>query len=204
MISLIVFIACLTTAHAACSCKPFETVKEAFCQSDYVLLARVLSINSKDSESPTNAANDTNTTASGTWNYRIWHVQTWKGPVVATSVLTTPNGECGVTGLLQDWDYFLTGKKGKNGEVTFTSCDFVMPWTDLTPGEHDLLLELMWDPKKCEEKDDEKKVEENDEKKVEGNDEKKDEENDEENVEENDDKNVEENNGENVEENNGE
>ncbi|KIH60465.1 hypothetical protein ANCDUO_09287 [Ancylostoma duodenale] len=114
-----------------------------------VLLARVLSINSKNGESSTNAANDTNSTASGTWNYRIWHVRTWKGPIVATSALTTPNSECGVTGLLKDWDYFLTGKKGSDGGITFTSCDFVMPWTDITPGEHDLLMELMWDPKKC-------------------------------------------------------
>ncbi|RCN26398.1 hypothetical protein ANCCAN_27876, partial [Ancylostoma caninum] len=142
-----------------------------------VLLAKVLSIN--NGELSTDAANDTNTTNSGTWNYNIWHLRTWKGPVVATSALTTPNSEeaCGVTGLLEGWDYLLTGKKGKDGEITFTSCDLVMAWYDVTAEERDLLRDLREDPKKCDEKDDEKSdddtgVKESDEKKVEGNDEK--------------------------------
>ncbi|RCN43338.1 hypothetical protein ANCCAN_10663 [Ancylostoma caninum] len=48
------------------------------------------------------------TTANGTWSYHVWHMRTWKGPVVDTSVLTTSYSECGVTGLLKNWDYFLT------------------------------------------------------------------------------------------------
>nr|ACB13195.1 tissue inhibitor of metalloprotease-2 [Ancylostoma caninum] len=202
MISLIVFIACLTTTQAACSCKPFGTLKEAFCQSDYVLLAKVLSVNSKYGESSRNEANDMSTTANGTWSYHVWHMRTWKGPVVDTSVLTTSYSECGVTGLLKNWDYFLTGKQGKDGEITITSCDFVMPSTDVTPEEHDLLMDLMGDPKKCEEKDDERDVKEN-ENSVEENDEKDEEENGEKTVEENDEKTVEEND-EKVEEENGE
>ncbi|RCN29976.1 hypothetical protein ANCCAN_24259 [Ancylostoma caninum] len=209
MISLVVFIACLTAAHATCSCKQFESVKEAFCQSEYVLLARVLSINGRHGELSTNASNSTDTTDSGTWSYNIWHLRTWKGPVVATSALTTPNSEseCGVTGLLQGWDYFLTGKKGKHGEITFTSCDVVMPWYQVTSEEIELLRELREDPKECGkngeplEENDETKVEENgeeteqenDEKKVEENDEKTEEGNDEKPVEENDEKKVEEN-----------
>ncbi|KAL6742116.1 hypothetical protein Aduo_015306 [Ancylostoma duodenale] len=203
MISPIVFIACLTAAHATCSCKQFESVEEAFCESEYVLLARVLSVNSKHGEFSTNAANGTNTTDSGTWKYNIWHLRTWKGPVVATSALTTPNSEseCGVTGLLQEWDYLLTGKKGKDGEITFTSCDLVMPWSHVTPEEIELLRELRGDPKKCGKNDDEKGVEENDKNTIEGNDEKPIEENDEKKVEEND-KNTIEGNGEKpVEEN---
>ncbi|KAL6728611.1 hypothetical protein Aduo_010368 [Ancylostoma duodenale] len=153
MISLTVFIACLTTAHASCSCKPFETVKEAFCQSDYVLLGRVLSINT---------VNAGNATAVGAWNYNIWHMWTWKGPIVPTSALTAPNsGTCGVSGvLLKNWDYFLTGKKGKNGEITFTSCDFVMPYYEIAPEEMHVLMKLRDEPKKCKQEDDEKGLEE--------------------------------------------
>ncbi|KIH57346.1 hypothetical protein ANCDUO_12464 [Ancylostoma duodenale] len=96
----------------------------------------------------------------------------FQGPIVATIILSTPKSECGVTALLQDWKYFLTGKKGKNGEITFTSCDFVMPSDHLTPEENVLLLELMYHPEKCKEKDDEKSVKEN-EKSVEENGEEK-------------------------------
>ncbi|KAL6728586.1 hypothetical protein Aduo_010346 [Ancylostoma duodenale] len=236
MISLLVFIACLTVAHAACSCKPFETVKDAFCQSDYVLLARVLAVNSEYGESSTYAANDTNSTDSGRWKYRIWHIRTWKVVAFHTpgrqrilfcwffkknvtvaqncccfrvlSLPTTPNSECGVTGLLKDWDYFLTGKKGNDDKITLTSRDFVMSWTDLTTGEHDLLMELMWDPKKCEEKHDDKSVKESesgvketDEKKVDENAGKPTEKNDEKKVEENGEKTAEENDEQKVEEN---
>ncbi|EYB84806.1 hypothetical protein Y032_0310g2122 [Ancylostoma ceylanicum] len=202
MLFLLVFIACFTSVHAACSCEPFKTVKEAFCKSDYVLLAKVLSINSKYGEVPTKAANDTNKTNDGTWFYDIWHMRTWKGPIVATSLLTTANsGEgCGVTGLLKDWEYFLTGKKGEKGEITFTSCDFVMPHYDLTAEELELLMDLRDDPKKCDEKDDEKNVKENEnsvdgsgEKTVEENGEKTVEENGEQSVEERDEKTVEHN-----------
>ncbi|KAL6728587.1 hypothetical protein Aduo_010347 [Ancylostoma duodenale] len=208
MISLIAFIACVTAAHAACSCRPFGSVKEAFCQSDYVLMARVLAVNGKYGESSTDAASDMSTTANVTWSYHVWHMRTWKGPVVDTSLLSTPYSECGVTGLLKDWDYFLTGKKGKDGEITVTSCDFVVPSTDIIPEEHDLLMELMRDPKKCEEKDDEKgvkedenSVKENDERTLEDSDEETVEENDEKTAEENDEKEVEKNDERTVEEN---
>ncbi|KIH62413.1 hypothetical protein ANCDUO_07305 [Ancylostoma duodenale] len=133
-------------------------------------MARVLAVNGKYGESSTDAASDMSTTANVTWSYHVWHMRTWKGPVVDTSLLSTPYSECGVTGLLKDWDYFLTGKKGKDGEITVTSCDFVVPSTDIIPEEHDLLMELMRDPKKCEEKDDEKGVKE-DENSVKENDE---------------------------------
>ncbi|EPB76505.1 tissue inhibitor of metalloproteinase [Ancylostoma ceylanicum] len=161
MLFLIVFIACFTAADAACSCEPYRTVKEAFCKSDYVLLTRVLSIN-RNGESSTNAANDTKTTESGTMSYNILHVQSWKGPKVTTSALTTPNSEdaCGVTGLLENLDYFLTGKKGKNGEVTFTSCDFVGPFSHLTREENYLLEDLARDPNQCKDMDADKPVEE--------------------------------------------
>ncbi|RCN43340.1 hypothetical protein ANCCAN_10665 [Ancylostoma caninum] len=150
MISLTVFIACLITAHATCPCKPYETVREAFCKSDYVLMARVLSVNS------TYGGSSTNTTSAGTWNYNIWHMWTFKGPILATSALSSPNsGPCGVPGaLMKNWDYFLTGKKGKNGEITFSNCDFVMPYYEITPEEMHILMELRDEPKKCRGKDD--------------------------------------------------
>ncbi|RCN28200.1 hypothetical protein ANCCAN_26061, partial [Ancylostoma caninum] len=94
------------------------------------------------------AENDTKPTTNG-WFYHIHHARTWKGPIVATSILSTPNSECGITSLLQGWEYFVTGKKGKDGEITFTTCDFVMPSDQLTPEEHVLLLELMYHPEKC-------------------------------------------------------
>ncbi|EPB76502.1 hypothetical protein ANCCEY_04402 [Ancylostoma ceylanicum] len=113
-----------------------------------VLMARVLSIDSRRSPY---GANTVNTTNDGTWKYTIWHMQTWKGPMAATSALTTPYSEdnCGVHGLIKDVDYFLTGKKGKNGEVTFTSCDFVGPYSQLTTQEYYLLMELAWDSRQC-------------------------------------------------------
>ncbi|KIH63596.1 hypothetical protein ANCDUO_06101 [Ancylostoma duodenale] len=154
MISLVVFIACLTAANAKCSCKPFESLMEAFCQSDYALLATVKKINFVYGELPTN---DTNTTDGGKWSYYIWHSgKTWKGPIVAASLLTTPNSEdaCGVPGLSANVEYFLTGKL-EGDEFTFTSCDFVMPSSDLAPQEYELLMQLMWYPKKCAEKHDE-------------------------------------------------
>ncbi|KAL6728584.1 hypothetical protein Aduo_010345 [Ancylostoma duodenale] len=211
MISLIVFMAYLTAAHAACSCKQVESVKEAFCQSEYLLLARVLSIYSGQGEMSANASNESKKTDSGTWSYNIWHLQTYKGDVVATSNLTTPSSEdaCGVPGLVEDVDYFLSGKKGKNGEITFTSCDLVMPSYQITPDEMDLLRELREDPKKCDKKDDAKNnddnsVKENDEKKLEENDQKNAEESDGKKVEENEGKTVEESGEDKVEENGGE
>ncbi|KIH64853.1 hypothetical protein ANCDUO_04833 [Ancylostoma duodenale] len=70
----------------------------------------------------------------------------------------------------------LDRKKGKDGEITFTSCDLVMPWSHVTPEEIELLRELRGDPKKCGKNDDEKGVEEDQdglegkyERKVEGN-----------------------------------
>ncbi|KAL6728609.1 hypothetical protein Aduo_010367 [Ancylostoma duodenale] len=206
MISLVVFIACLTAANAKCSCKPFESLMEAFCQSDYALLATVKKINFVYGELPTN---DTNTTDGGKWSYYIWHSgKTWKGPIVAASLLTTPNSEdaCGVPGLSANVEYFLTGKL-EGDEFTFTSCDFVMPSSDLAPQEYELLMQLMWYPKKCAEKhdehgvkDDEKKPEGNDEKSVEEGGEKKVEGNDEEKVEEGGEKTVEGNDEKKVEE----
>ncbi|RCN43339.1 hypothetical protein ANCCAN_10664, partial [Ancylostoma caninum] len=109
MISLIVFVACLTAVNAECSCKPFESLKEAFCQSDFVLLATVKKINFEYGKLP---GNDTNTTEGEPWTYNIWHSgKTWKGPILAASVLSTPNSEdaCGVPGLSENVEYFLTG-----------------------------------------------------------------------------------------------
>ncbi|EYC02045.1 hypothetical protein Y032_0102g3451 [Ancylostoma ceylanicum] len=181
MFLLTVLFACFTAADAACSCKPFETMKEAFCNSDYVLLAKVLSINNKQGELSTNATNDTKTSNDGKWSYNIWHMRTWKGDRIATSVLTTASSEdaCGVPGLLEDWDYVLTGKKVKDGEISITGCDVAMPYSQLSPDEQDTFMQLMWEPEKCNEKDDgktvkgdENSVKEADGKTVEGNDEK--------------------------------
>ncbi|EPB74719.1 hypothetical protein ANCCEY_06202 [Ancylostoma ceylanicum] len=175
-------------------------------------MARVFSI-SEDGELSTSATNDTKTSTDGTMSYKLSQVQTWKGP--ASSTLTTPTSldACGVPNLVKGWDYFLTGKKGKNGEITITSCDFIVRQHELTPQEHDLLIELHWHPEKCQEKDgeksgkgdensvketDEKPTQETDEKPVQGTDEKPVEENNEKPAGENDDKAVEEDGGEPV------
>ncbi|RCN51668.1 tissue inhibitor of metalloproteinase [Ancylostoma caninum] len=137
MISLLVFIACLTSAHAACSCKPYQTVKEAVCKSDFAILAKVMSVNHAQ------------------WSYKIWPMRTWKGPRLREALLTTPKREdlCGVPGLTENMEYFLTGKVVKNGVFSFTSCDYLMKLSDLTSEEYNILLELMWYPEKCNEKD---------------------------------------------------
>ncbi|KIH63651.1 hypothetical protein ANCDUO_06047 [Ancylostoma duodenale] len=96
MISLFVFIACLTAAHA-CTCDP-PTVEKEYCSSnvDIVTWARVLSIDGNRTE------------IGGSLKYTIWHLITFKGydkvKNNATSILTTPNsdGQCGVTNLEAD------------------------------------------------------------------------------------------------------
>ncbi|KAL6728239.1 hypothetical protein Aduo_010031 [Ancylostoma duodenale] len=145
MISLMLFIACLTVAHA-CTCALQPTVKEAYCKSnvDIVTLARVMSTDNSD------------TNPGGAWKYVIFHLRTWKGfdklRNITTSILTTANSEsaCGLTGLLDDWDYLLTGKFGENGEIKITSCDLYMAWYDVTTEERDLLKDLRDGVEKCE------------------------------------------------------
>ncbi|EPB76497.1 tissue inhibitor of metalloproteinase [Ancylostoma ceylanicum] len=140
MISLIVFIACFTAANA-CSCQRRE-LKDAFCNSDIVTMARVESIDKSD------------TSIGGAVNYGIWHLRTWKGldKVNVTSVLTTSNSidACGKIDLEQDMDYVLTGKLKDNGEISFTSCDFVNRWSEVTGSEMDLLRDLREGTKKCQ------------------------------------------------------
>ncbi|EYB84795.1 hypothetical protein Y032_0310g2116 [Ancylostoma ceylanicum] len=148
-------------------------------------------------------ANDTKATDSGKWSYNIWHTATWKGDIRSTSLLTTPNSEdaCGVPGLSKDVEYFITGKNEKDGEIFFTYCDFVMPSDHLDQREREYLLQLMWYPDKCKEKDpeisgpgtDEKPTGGDGEKTVEGTDEKGKEENGDEPPQENDEKTVDDN-----------
>ncbi|RCN37027.1 hypothetical protein ANCCAN_17077 [Ancylostoma caninum] len=108
-----------------------------------VTLARVLS------------TNNSYTNPGGAWKYEIWHLWTWKGVDKvrnnATSTLTAANSEsvCGLTGLLDEWDYLLAGKFAKNGEIEITSCDLYMAWYDVSAEERNLLSDLRDEAEKC-------------------------------------------------------
>ncbi|KAL6728659.1 hypothetical protein Aduo_010408 [Ancylostoma duodenale] len=101
------------------------------------MLAKVMSVNSAQ------------------WSYKIWPMRTWKGPRLREATLTTPKRVdlCGEPGLTQNMEYFLTGKVVRKGVLSFNTCDFLMPLADLTSEEYKILMELMWNPEKCNEED---------------------------------------------------
>ncbi|EYC37083.1 hypothetical protein Y032_0828g2559 [Ancylostoma ceylanicum] len=143
MISLIAFVACLTAAHA-CTCEQ-PSVEQAFCnkESDIVTWARVMSING-DLEKPEQP-----------WEYTIWHLRTWKGYEKvkdnSTSILTTSSkdADCGLTGLVEEWDYILEGKM-EGDKIKITSCNLALPYYQVTPEDMGLLSDLKNGDKKCE------------------------------------------------------
>ncbi|KIH54939.1 hypothetical protein ANCDUO_14912 [Ancylostoma duodenale] len=86
--------------------------------------------------------------------YTIWHLHTWKGydkvKDNATSILTTPSSDdqCGVTNLVEEADYFLSGKL-QNGEIYITNCNLVLPYEYVTRDDVDLLRDLRDGVKQC-------------------------------------------------------
>ncbi|GCB65281.1 metalloproteinase inhibitor 2a [Scyliorhinus torazame] len=113
----------------ACSCAPAHP-QQAFCYSDVVIKAKVIS--SKE----VNSGNDLYGYPSQNVAYEIKQIKTFKGPDHAIGHIFTAvsSSLCGITlETSGKTDYLITGKLDSDGTMRITLCNFIMGWDVLTP-----------------------------------------------------------------------
>lgn len=107
----------------ACSCSPAHP-QQAFCNSDVVIRARVVSQEQVD------AGNDVYGNPIRRIKYGIKQIKMFKGPDQdIEAIYTAPSSaQCGVTLETNGKDYLITGKLEADGTVHITLCNFIMAW----------------------------------------------------------------------------
>ncbi|KAJ3601343.1 hypothetical protein NHX12_032314 [Muraenolepis orangiensis] len=113
----------------ACSCAPAHP-QQAFCNSDVVIRAKVMSANRVA------VGSDVYGNPVKRLKYDIKLIKTFKGPSQdIDAVYTAPiSSLCGVTLDLEgQMEYLIMGKLETDGTVHVTLCDFIEPWESMSP-----------------------------------------------------------------------
>ncbi|XP_038632882.1 metalloproteinase inhibitor 2-like [Scyliorhinus canicula] len=113
----------------ACSCAPTHP-QQAFCHSDVVIKAKVIS--SKE----VNSGNDLYGYPSHKMAYEIKQIKMFKGPEHDIGHIFTAisSSLCGITlETSGKKEYLITGKLDSDGTMIITLCNFIMQWDLLTP-----------------------------------------------------------------------
>jgi len=112
----------------ACSCSPVHP-QQAFCNSDVVIRARVVSSQVID------AGNDIYGNAIKRVQYDVKTIKMFKGPNQNFDVIYTAptSAVCGVTLDTSSKEYLISGKLESDGTMHVTLCDFIESWDNLSP-----------------------------------------------------------------------
>lgn len=111
----------------ACSCSPAHP-QQAFCSSDVVIRARVVSSQVID------AGNDIYGNAIKRVQYDVKTIKTFKGPNQNLDMIYTAptSAVCGVTLETNSQEYLIAGRLETDGTMHITLCDFIEPWDNLS------------------------------------------------------------------------
>ncbi|XGW18211.1 hypothetical protein V3C99_002659 [Haemonchus contortus] len=122
---LIVFIACVA-ASEACSCLPFNTLKETFCASDFVTHVKVI------------AKDDPNEDSDGLEDveYIVEHICVYRKPanvkILPKEISTASNSAaCGIE-LDVGQEYLLGGSADEQGVLHSYLCGLVEEWSTVS------------------------------------------------------------------------
>ncbi|XP_043936236.1 metalloproteinase inhibitor 1 [Protopterus annectens] len=116
----------------ACSCAPMHP-QTAFCYSDVVIRAKIMSVKSVSFPNSTSLFHDC-------LEYGIKQTKMYKGFDLVQDVefvYTAPDdGRCGFTHNPNSTrEQFVISGRMREGRVVITSCDFIEPWNRLTSGQ---------------------------------------------------------------------
>ncbi|KHJ91264.1 tissue inhibitor of metalloproteinase [Oesophagostomum dentatum] len=123
---LLVLLAVCVTASTACSCLPYQSLKEVFCSSDFVSHVKVLS--KKDPNVYSHGFEDV--------IYTVRHIHVYRKPKkykkLSKNIKTAPNSAaCGID-LEIGKEYLLGGSVDDKGELQSYLCGLVRRWKDVS------------------------------------------------------------------------